>query len=305
MSEVEKWIADSAMNACLMEVLSPKPGNVYPGAEWNFHDLKVIDFIRSSRSIRSAFSNISNYRFGELILNTIIETRKVTSTNTNLGQVLLLAPLAYTFLNYGAISVELIAEFISQLTVKDSRDVYQAIRLAKPGGMGDVNSEDLGDDPTLPLNQIMQLASSYDSVAKQYANHFQDVLGLGLNSILIESNASDDWRDMIVSSHLHFMADLPDTLIARKCGWKVAEDSAKMAKSVIQRPTRSAEYLEELKSLDQWLRVEGNQRNPGTTADLVTATIFVALIQKMINVPEELESMVNLQIKVAGANENG
>ena len=302
MNEIKKKIAEAALSACLMEVLSAKPGNVYPGGEWNFHDLKVIDFIRSSMAIYYAFLNDDYSSVGQLILNAIIQTRHVTSTNTNLGQMILLAPLALTFFHHGNIAEDTIQNTINKLNIQDSQSVYRAIRLANPGGMGDVKDHDILEVPTLPLDQIMQMAMSYDSVAKQYTNGFHDIISIGITSLLDNSFSTEEWQDMTIWCHLHFMARLPDTLIARKCGWKIAEESAKMAERVLEHHPGSSSYRSELKSLDQWLRAVGHSRNPGTTADLVTATLFVALLHGRIQKPADIETRVAFQLKSVEEN---
>src|SRR5207302_1526524 len=119
---------------------------------------------------------------GETILAAIRATRVVVSTNTNLGIVLLLAPLANvpegTNLRVG------IREVLANTTVNDAVHVYEAIRLAAPGGLGRAKDQDVVHAPTLPLRDVMALAADRDLVARQYANDFADVFDLGVPALL-------------------------------------------------------------------------------------------------------------------------
>jgi triphosphoribosyl-dephospho-CoA synthase len=45
---------------------------------------------------------------------------------------------------------------------------------------------------------------------------------------------------------------------------------------------RTAAGRKALERFDESLRDPGNTLNPGTTADLVTATLFVALVERML-----------------------
>jgi triphosphoribosyl-dephospho-CoA synthase len=91
----------------------------------------------------------------------------------------------------------------------------------------------------------------------------------------------------IIHCHLHLLAGHPDTLIARKRGRAEAEEASRRAADVLAGgwPAR-AEGRAALAALDQWLRTDGHARNPGTTADLVTACLFVALRDGLIQLPQ-------------------
>jgi triphosphoribosyl-dephospho-CoA synthase len=81
------------------------------------------------------------------------------------------------------------------------------------------------------------------------------------------------------------MARHPDSLIARKCGRAVAEEAARRARQVLQTEWQQSRSWEALAALDAWLRADGRRRNPGTTADVLTASLFVALRQGAIPLP--------------------
>ncbi len=154
---------------------------------------------------------------GRTVLGAIKATRRVVASNTNLGIVLLLTPLAAVprakSLRHG------IGAILANLTVADSCDVYEAIRLAKPGGLGKVAAEDIAAAPTLPLRQIMELAADRDLVAHQFVNDFQEVLEFGVPRLLEGANRLGSWENAIIYTHLSFLAKYPDSLIAQMWCW--------------------------------------------------------------------------------------
>src|SRR5262249_6953825 len=147
-----------AQLACIWEATARKPGNVHRHAD--FADVSYLDFIVSAAAIAPVLQSAPARRVGETVLEAIRATRGVSGTNTNLGIVLLLAPLATVpegeDLQTGVRSV------LAALDVADSRHVYEAIRLANPGGMGQVSAQDVHTEPTLPLPAIMAFAATRD-----------------------------------------------------------------------------------------------------------------------------------------------
>jgi triphosphoribosyl-dephospho-CoA synthase len=90
-------------------------------------------------------------------------------------------------------------------------------------------------------------------------------------------------RDAIVELHLRLLDAAPDTLVARKGGADAAARVSAGARAVLAAGgVRSAGGRRALRRFDASLRERGNALNPGTTADLVTATLFVALIERML-----------------------
>ncbi|HWC91308.1 MAG TPA: triphosphoribosyl-dephospho-CoA synthase, partial [Pirellulales bacterium] len=211
------------------------------------------------------------------ILDAIRATRLVSASNTNLGTILLLAPLAAVPREQPL--GEGVAQVLARLTAEDSHNVYQAIRLAAPGGLGRVAEADVHSDrPPDDLLAAMRLAADRDLVARQYASGFGQVLGTVV-PWLIEALADKlTIGAAIVHVQMRLMSTLPDSLIARKCGLAAAVRSAAWAAKVLASGTPSSEpYQYELAELDFWLRSDGHRRNPGTTADLLAAGLFAGL----------------------------
>lgn len=159
--------------------------------------------------------------------------------------------------------------------------VYEAIRLAAPGGLGNVAQQDVREEPTQTLRQVMALAAERDLIARQYANGFAEVFNDGVPAVLAGLQRTGSIEGAIISAHLRLMADHPDTLIARKCGWAEAEEAARRARAVLDAG------WSELSAFDAWLREDGHKRNPGATADLLTACLFVLLRENSVNLPPQ------------------
>jgi triphosphoribosyl-dephospho-CoA synthase len=213
---------------------------------------------------------------GSAILEATTRTTVQTSGNTNLGMILLLAPLAAV--PPGVLLKDGVRDVLAKTTVEDARFVYRAIRLACPGGLGRVAEQDVLGTPDVSLRETMCLAKGRDRVAAQYANGFADVLDRGVPHLLDWSRRCADWERAVVGLHLSLLSELPDTLIARKCGSAVADDATSRARAILAAGwPESDEGQEKLEDFDRWLRGDGHRRNPGTTADLVAAALFAAL----------------------------
>jgi triphosphoribosyl-dephospho-CoA synthase len=208
-------------------------------------------------------------------------------TNTNLGTILLVAPLAKvpreTPLEQG------VAEVLARLSPDDARGVYRAIAATRPGGLGRVQQADVHDEPPADLVAAMRLAAERDMVARQYAENFHHVLHVVVPWLARALAEGISLSDAIVHVHLQLMAEYPDSLIARRRGAAVAAQAAGMAAKVLAagKPRQEA-YEEALADLDFWLRADGHQRNPGTTADLIAAGLFAALRDGIIKAPFRL-----------------
>jgi triphosphoribosyl-dephospho-CoA synthase len=175
---------------------------------------------------------------------------------------------------------------LQTLQADDARDVYEAIRLAQPGGLGEVPEADIHATPPSDLLAAMQLAAERDLVARQYANNFAEVLG---NVVpWLQQGLAQGWPlgDVIIRVHLRMLSQFPDSLIARKCGPQVAAEAASHAKTVLAAGWPGDDnYHAALADLDFWLRSDHHRRNPGTTADLIAAGLFAALRDGLIGPP--------------------
>ncbi len=274
MSDAPRSIGQLAQLACTWEVLARKAGNVCPGRE--FPDLTVNDFLLSAAAIAPVLEQAPHQPLGVTILRCIKETRKVVNTNTNLGIVLLLAPLASVPLDEPLKPG--VKKVLARATLEDSRNVYAAIRVAKPGGLGKVETQDVTEQPTLGLRDIMALAKDRDLIAAEYATDFSPLAVL--TTFLSVHCENESVEHAIVYSQMFWLSRELDSLITRKLGKAAAEEVRERASRVVTLVTRHGRRA--FREFDAWLRSDNHARNPGTTADLIAAALFVALREKLI-----------------------
>jgi triphosphoribosyl-dephospho-CoA synthase len=273
-------IGQCATLACLWEVMVPKPGNVHRAAD--FEDLTFGDFVTSAVAIGPAMDRAGLERsVGQTVWDAVRATRQLVDTNTNLGTVLLLAPLAAVPREVSL--VEGVPSVLSELNSEDAGRVYQAIREAAPGGLGDVPSWDVAGPAPQDLLQAMRAAADRDLVARQYAHDFAELFQCVVPYLRDGLDAGRGLTSSVIHAYLRLMAQFPDSLIARKCGPDVARESAARAAQALDAgPPESDAYRQAVADLDFWLRSDGHRRNPGTTADLIAAGLFVLLRDEII-----------------------
>ena len=270
-------VAQAAQIACLLEVSADKPGNVTRHKD--FWDLKYEDFLFSAVAIGPAIREAREKTVGETILTAIRDTQRFVAYNTNLGIVLLFAPLAKAY-GPGRLR-ESLREVLASLTVDDAQNAYQAIRLANPGGMGRLEKYDISEEEVdITLSEAMWLAKDRDSIAREYVTNFECTFELGYPCLMRYWVESRKLLDSIIQTYLTILTEVPDTQIRRVNGSAVAEDVSQRAKRALKLGgVFSAQGREAVRELDRFLREEDDGLNPGTTADLVTASIFVALLE--------------------------
>jgi triphosphoribosyl-dephospho-CoA synthase len=271
-------IAASAQLACLLEASAPKPGNVSPGIA--FHDTRYEHFLASAAAIAPAFLDAGTQSVGETILRAIESTRRWTSANTNLGIVLLLAPLARAaHMSRSEALRDRVRKVLASTTIADADATYRAIRLARAGGLGDVDSQDIARSPTVTLAAAMELAADRDDVAREYATAFARTFTVGAPALEQARATGLEWSDAVVECYLALLADSPDTLIARKLGPDAAGKVRARAMEVrAEGGMRTNAGRRAVASFDLELRDAANSRNPGTTADITAAAVFVVLL---------------------------
>ncbi len=215
--------------ACIWEATARKPGNVHRFQD--FDDVSFVDFLASAAAIEGIFTASDRSQLGHLVLNAVLRTRDVSPNNTNLGIVLLLAPLAKA-----AAQGHLRSDLPDVLAAADATDadiIYHAIRLARPGSLGTVPDQDIRQTPTKSLREVMALAAERDLIARQYANGFQEVLQDGVPALQHGLAEIGTLEGAIIACHLHLLELYPDSLIARKCGNDLAEEASRRAGQVL------------------------------------------------------------------------
>jgi triphosphoribosyl-dephospho-CoA synthase len=272
-------VAAAAQLACLLEVSAPKPGNVSPGR--HFVDLRYEDFLISAVAIGEPLAGAGTRPLGATIRLAIEATARWTRSNTNLGIVLLLTPLARAAINGDPRRHlrDAVTRVLDETDVQDARDVYAAIRLASPGGLGLAETQDIAAEPTVSLLEAMRLAAHRDGVAREYATAFETTFGLGVPALEQARRDGLSWDDAVVETFLKLLAEAPDTHVARRGGDAAAKAVSERAQRALRAGgVRSAAGRSAIDEMDRSLRDADNIGNPGTAADLTAAAIFVALL---------------------------
>jgi triphosphoribosyl-dephospho-CoA synthase len=260
----------------VLEAAAPKPGNV--SRHHDFPDARFEDFLLSAVAVGPAMAAAAEAGVGETVLRAVRDTRGWVKTNTNLGIVLLLAPLARAAAREGGPLRARLAEELATLTVADAEAVYAAIRLAEPGGLGEVPDQDVRAAPTVTLREAMSLAAERDTIALEYVTDYDVTFRLAVPALRRARAGGLDWPGAVVESFLGVLAEIPDTLIARKRGMAAAHAVSERAREVLGAGgPGSAERARATGAFDAYLRMDGNRLNPGTTADLMAAALFVTL----------------------------
>ena len=272
-------IGAAAQLAALLEASAPKPGNVSPGRP--FHDTAFEDFVTSAVAIGPAMGQAGAVPLGRTIRRAVEATAAWTRSNTNLGIVLLLAPLARAAACQGGTLRERVARVLAATTIDDATDAYAAIRLAAPGGLGTAADQDVAATPSVSLRDAMALAADRDLVAGEYATDFARTFDVGA-AVLSQARADGlDWGAATVEAFLALLAAAPDSHVARKLGPAAAAEISRGAALVrAAGGVRSAAGREALAAFDTELRDARNARNPGATADLTAAALFVVIIER-------------------------
>ena len=282
------WIGAAAQLACLLEAAAPKPGNVSPGR--HFRDTRYEHFLASAAAIGAPMAQGQGSGLGRTIRAAVEATSAWTASNTNLGIVLLLSPLAHAAHVAALESIEpycvappalrtSVLDVLGATIVEDAREVYAAIRLASPGGLGRVPEQDVSGEPSQSLLEVMRLAAGRDTIASEYASGFAVTFDMSWPALRTALDAGLSWDDAIVETFLTVLASRPDSHIARRAGAAAAsEASARAAAALASGGVRTADGRHTIAEMDREMRCEGNTMNPGTTADLMAAAIFVELL---------------------------
>jgi triphosphoribosyl-dephospho-CoA synthase len=277
-------IAAAFRTACTDELDAPKPGNVHVFATGG--ELTPEAFIRSAEVAAEPLSHAGS-RVGARILGAIEATYAAVNTNTNLGIVLLCAPLA--------VATEVAAEthtsdlhsalphVLDDLDIEDAQLAFRAIALANPAGLGRAERHDVRTHATGTLLEAMQAAADRDRIAQQYASGFADVFDVGLPvlDVALLAHSEPKWATLAV--YLNFLATFPDSHIVRKYGVAVAEDVLQNARVFHDRLRVAADPAHLLANILTWdASLKARRLNPGTSADLTVATLFAHRLRTIL-----------------------
>lgn len=278
-------VAACFVDACLLDVAALKPGNV--GFHGAGHRMTAVDFVRSARAAAPAIA-AAGRTVGERILAAVEATHRAVSTNTNLGIVLLAAPLAHAALSMPRPAPRrawraAVRDVLEALTVDDAERAFAAIRLANPGGLGSSPEHDVHARADVTLLEAMRAAADRDTIARQYAHGFADVLATGTSWVEGARARGLAWPAVVTEVFLRYLSRYPDSHVERKLGAAAAMRlQRRAARRMMQRS--SARPAFSAASLERWdSELKASGINPGTSADLSVATVFACFLDSVVD----------------------
>jgi triphosphoribosyl-dephospho-CoA synthase len=278
----QQQLREFYQQACELELQAFKPGNVSVYADG--HDMTVADFRLSAKISAIPLCNLE-YSLGERIFYSVKATYEAVGCNTNLGIILLCAPLiqAVNHLSSGLTLRQALHQVLITTTMDDAAWVFKAITLASPAGLGHSEKQDVKEKPTVTLTEAMRLASEKDRIALQYVTDYRDIFDL---SVFMYYNGLSRWGNQkwaAVTVYADLLSQFPDSHIERKYGNQYSEMvTSKMAllSKELNRVDCPESIMPLLYYIDRELKSKGI--NPGTTADITVTTVFTVYLEELL-----------------------
>jgi triphosphoribosyl-dephospho-CoA synthase len=127
--------------------------------------------------------------------------------------------------------------------------------------------------------QVFEICREKDMICREWVTGFSMVFETGYPYLIERIQAGASINDATVDTFLKILADNPDSLILRKSGLEAAKTVSKKAEAIMQAGGTATETGRKmLNALDDELKEENGKMNPGTTADLTAASLFVLLL---------------------------
>ena len=270
-------IEQSFIDACHAELTALKPGNVHiHGAG---HGMETAHFERAAAAAAPFLADPTR-GVGARILGAVGASVAATGLNTNLGIVLLSAPLAAAAgARQGPEELkDRLAVVLDTLDRADADQAFQAIVIANPAGLGRADEGDVNGPPNMTLKEAMALAAGRDRIARAYVSLFDDIFAFGLPRLHVARRTAANDSLAITALHMSLLAQFADSHIARKHGLETAEAVQREMRATrdLWDPAPTPEAVPALLDLDRSLKARG--LNPGTTADFVVATVFTDML---------------------------
>ena len=275
------------LRACELDVAVRKPGNVSRAS--GGHGMQAQMFIASAQAAAGPLFE-TGARVGERIEAAVAATWAVAGCNTNLGILLLCAPIARAIERQPeavapAALREAIESVLAELDLADAQATFRAIARANPGGLGAAPDEDVRLPPRVDLRAAMALAAHRDSIARQYRDAYTDLFDLGLAALgegfspmetLGDGNPNSLTTAAVQRLYLTLLASFADSHIVRIHGEAVAHIVMTAAQGWARRMQRDGQ-LDVDPDFAAWdASLKADRINPGTTADLTVAALLIA-----------------------------
>jgi len=306
--DIPEYVSGCLQLAVLLEVSAyPKPGNVHRTAD--FEGTRYEHFLASAVSVRSHFRHaaklgvsvhhgkvgLKRVGVGKIIKEAVVDVASLQhGGNTVLGSIILLVPVAVaagmTFAE-GEFSIRRLRRnvklVVESATPEDAANLYEAISIAQPGGLGKTPKLDVTDvtsrkkiiEDNVSLYEIFKISAPWDSISSEWVNDYRITFNIGYPFLTQQLEKTNDINTATVHTFLKILSEAPDTLIARKAGTSKAKEVSAQAKKVLEvGGLTTPEGRNRLLKFDAKLRDPTHQLNPGTTADITCAVLALAIL---------------------------
>ena len=268
-------LAAQVYDCFICDINALKPGNV--GRHGAGHGMDCADFVKSAEVVTPILCN-HRLGLGERILSCVEATSAAVNCNTNLGMILLVAPVIWIFerLEKPGDFQDMIRPALMSLGARDAENIFTAIRLANPGGLGKVDKYDVDSSVDIDIYSAMDAAKERDLIALQYTNGYREVVNSGIKCLQNYHNRWNSVEWAVVACYLMYMASFPDSHIRRKYGIEIAEQVRKKTQPVFAQfgdYDNPGEAKDVLMIFDRELKE--SEINPGTCADLTVASLLL------------------------------
>jgi len=261
--------------ALLLEVAgTPKPGNV--DRHRDYPDLRFEHFLAGAVGARRGLRPAADgARVGRAFERGVAGMSEQSGGNTQFGALLMLMPLVQTAAT-GRLSPAGAAAVAEATTVADACDFYRAFEHVDvavddpPADLDDLDvrrggaAADALRERGTTLYDVMDLSADDDGVAAEWTSGFERTFAAA--EWLLDAEGPVYRRTS--RTFLRLLAEAEDTFVATRNGPEAAAEATRRAQAVLD-GEEDAEALAEA-FVDRDI-------NPGTTADVTAAALFVAL----------------------------
>jgi triphosphoribosyl-dephospho-CoA synthase len=307
MSKRADHISECLELAILLEASAHKPGNV--SVVTNFENTRYEHFLASAVAARPSLEYAAkrgiavherkipaaDVGVGQIIKDCVADIDLWQhGGNTLLGTVILLAPIAVAAGmtpsqdDLGTNLRKNMKIVIESTTPEDAVNVYEAMKIAKPSGLGKAPKLDINDpestkrivEKKITLFRVFQIAEEYDTICSEWVNNYPITFDLAYPFLTELIEKRDDLNQAIIHTFLKVLAACPDTFIARKTSLETAKEVSSEAGEILSLGgLETNEGRQRLTEFDAKLRRSGNLLNPGTTADIVAAALGICTLR--------------------------
>ena len=306
--KIPEYVSGCLQFAILLEVSAyPKAGNVHRTAD--FGGTRYEHFLASAIAVAPNFRQAAEH--GVLVSDQKLSLNKVAvgslikdavedvaswqhGGNTLLGSIILLTPIAVSAgitLAQGKFSIAMLRRnlrsVVEATTPEDAVNLYDAVNIAQPGGLGKAPKLDVTDAASrqrilnehVDLYDVFKISAPWDSISSEWVNNYRITFNIGYPFLVDQLKVTRDTNTVTVHTFLKILSEVPDTLIARKAGLDKAKEVSTEAQLVLEvGGLTTSEGRKSLQRFDQKLRDSAHKLNPGTTADLTSAALALATL---------------------------